>query len=344
MSSGMSSDQFIKYEIKENVNDYQSKGIVCRIFPSSSNQDQRLVADGGLTFSADGVNYGSCDVGWFYEKNENGKKVYEPLIGLEATDALNRGSSGNAQYQRFHHALGAVRNGDIGIYYLKEGISPIQPDLYEMAYNATVREEGSGAYIITQDLKIVDKILNLISIYGKNSDEVKNYVNNYILEKHELWKKVKFSKYNYDWNKLAQKRSTILGDDFIIKYTGRMKRNFTDGSQRAGHIAVGEMYLSKYLFYGKKVYYLCPRMSKKDVDELDRTKKDDKEWSLLRHEENVFLKTRDDIIGLRTEIIDKLVSIQEKPLKNGTDAMKIYKECLNDIVLNLKSGIYKLKK
>ena len=344
MSSGMSSDQIIKNEIIEKVKDYSTKGIVCRIFPDSSDQDQKLVADGGLTFSVDGVDYGSCDAGWFYKRHVDDQIIYEPLIGLEGTDALNRGSSGNAQYQRFHHALGAVKNGSIGIYYLREGKSTLQPDLYEMAYNATIYEHGPGAYLITQDLSVVNDILDLISEYGKDSKEVISYVMGYTSRMHDFWKKEKFSKYKYDWATFAEERSTIMGNDYIIKYTGRMKRNFTDGSQRAGHIAVGEMYLSKYIFYGKKIYYLCPRMSQADVDDLDRTKQNDKEWSLLRHEENVFYKTRDDIVGLPRDIIEKLISIQEAPLKNGTPAQKIYEYCLDNIVTGLKSGTYKLKR
>ena len=39
-----------------------------------------------------------------------------------------------------------------------------------------------------------------------------------------------------------QKRSTIILDDHIIKYSARCIKNFTDGSQRAGHIAVGECF------------------------------------------------------------------------------------------------------
>lgn len=344
MSSGMSSDQIIKYEIMEKVKDFRAQGIVCRIFPDGSDQDQRLIDEGGLTFSVDGVNYGSCDAGWFFRKKIGDRVIYEPIIGLEGTDALNRGSSGDAQYQRFHHALGAVKNGNIGIYYLREGTSAIQPDLYEMAYNATVHENGIGAYLIIQDLQVVNDILELVVRYGRESAEVVRYVNDYATRMHEFWKKTKFSKYNYNWRTFAEKRSTILGEDYVIKYTGRMKRNFTDGSQRAGHIAVGEMYLSKYLFYGKNIYYLCPRMCQADVDELDRTKRDDKEWSLLRHEDKVFYKTRDDIIGLPADIIRKLESIATAPLKNGTPAMATYKYCLKDIVDGLKSGKYRLKK
>ena len=340
----MSSDQIIKYEIIDTVNDYRSKGIVCRIFPDSSDQDQELIEKGGLTFSVDGIDYGSCDAGWFYKKNTGSESIQEPLIGLEGTDALNRGSSGDAQYQRFHHALGAVKNGNIGIYYLRQGTSKLQLDLYEMAYNATINEKGPGAYLIIQDLSIVNTLLTLISEYGKNSLELKNYITAYVTKMHEYWRQEKFSTYDYSWQAFAEKRSTILGDDYIIKYTGRMKRNFTDSSQRAGHIAVGEMYLSKYLFYGKKVYYLCPRMTQKDIEDLDTTKKDDKEWSLLRHEENVFFKTRDDIIGLPLDIYDLLSSIETQPLKNGTPAMQTYKFCLRNIVNGLKSGKYTLKK
>lgn len=340
MSAGMSSDQIIKYEIIDKVK--KIPGINLRIFPDSSNADQQLVGNGGLTFSYDGIDYGSCDAGWFQETIVNGKKVEIPLIGLEGTDALNRGSTGNAQYQRFHHALGAVKNGYIGIYYLREGDSEMQPDLLEMAYNATIHESGEGAYLIIQKLSVVNEILELISKYGRHSDEVNNYLIEYANKMHETWYKKKFSQYNYSWKTFAEKRSTILEDDYIIKYAGRMMRNYTDGSQRAGHIAVGEMYLSKYLFYGKKVYYLCPRMCKAEVDYLDVHKSDDKEWTLLRHEENVFYVTRDDLIGLPADIAEKFASIKDKPLK-GT-ALKTYNDCIKKMVAGLKNGTIKLKK
>lgn len=339
MSSGMSSDQIIKYEIIENVDKYPN--IILRIFPDSSNEDQKLVNEGGLTFSYNGLNYGSCDAGWFEQREVNGKKVLMPLIGLEGTDALNRGSSGDAQYQRFHHALGSVKSGYIGIYYLRKGDSKMQLDLFEMAYNATVQELGD--YLIVQDLAIVNALLKMISTKGRYSNEVKKFLNDYSSHMHEIWKNEKFSTYNYSWNKFAEKRSTIIGDSYIIKYSGRMRRNFTDGSQRAGHIAVGEMFLSKYLFYGKKLYYLCPRMSADDITYLDTHKSDDKEWALLRNEESVYYKTRDDIIGLPRSITAKLQSIETEPLKNGTPAKRTYDECISFIVNGLKHGSLTLK-
>ena len=68
-----------------------------------------------MTFSYQKTNYGSCDLAYVDSKTE------KPYLAIEGTDALNRGSSGNAQYQRFHHALGAVKNGFIGVYYLRKG-------------------------------------------------------------------------------------------------------------------------------------------------------------------------------------------------------------------------------
>lgn len=341
MSAGMSSDQVIKNEIISNVGD--RSGIKLRIFPDSSNMDQRLIEHGGLTFSYGGIDYGSCDAGWFEKKTVNGRAVEVPLIGLEGTDALNRGSSGDAQYQRFHHALGAVKNGCIGIYYLRKGDSKMQLDLYEMAYNATKYAGGKGAYLITQDLKVVNDILELISEYGKESVQLNEYLKDYSNRMHYIWYKEKFSTYNYSWSKFADKRSTIIFDDYIIKYAGRMRRNFTDASQRAGHIAVGEMYLSKYLYYGKKVYYLCPRMSDEDVRYLDKHKNDDKEWILLRNEENVYYKTRDDIIGLPQNIARQLEVICKMPLKSGSLAKKTYDTCIKYIVAGLKDGSLRIR-
>ena len=340
MSAGMSSDQIIKFEIKDKVRKFPN--IKLRIFPDSSNEDQKLVSEGGLTFSHNNIDYGSCDAGWFEVKEVNGKTIEVPLIGLEGTDALNRGSSGNAQYQRFHHALGAVKNGYIGIYYLREGDSKLQPELLEMAYNATIHEPGDGTYLIIQDLSVVNTILELIVKYGRASKQVNDFLQKYVKEMHDTWCKEKFSQYKYSWNTFAEKRSTILFDDYIIKYAGRMKRNYTDGSQRAGHIAVGEMYLSKYLFYGKKVYYLCPRMNNAEVKYLDEHKSDDKEWTLLRKEKDVYYVTRDDLIGLPADIREKFAEISDEPLKG--EALKSYNSCIAKMVEGLKNGTIKLKR
>ena len=338
MSSGLSSDQIIKNEIIEKVG-YQKGKVRLRIFPEGSNDDQIPFEDGGLTFGQDGILYGSCDAVWYID-NSNWKNPYnnkiinkKPLIALEGTDALQRGSSGNAQYQRFHHALGAVRNGLIGIYYLKPGKDSICLELYEMAYNASIKENGT--YLVIQDLDIVSRIIDITNKYGEDSVELKDYLKQELNNMHKIWVDKKFAPmYDGSWEKFANERSTIIQEDRIIKYAARSKRNFTDSSQRAGHIAVGEMYLSKYFFYNKELDYLLLRTFKEDLSELDS--KNDKEWTLLRTEENVKIKTVDDLEGLPEEIKLNLIKIKDEPLKG--DALKIYKESAKAIFELIKSG------
>lgn len=352
----LSSDEIIKREIFDKLS--QIKPLQLRIFTQGSNDDQKLFSDGGLTFSYNNVDYGSCDAAWtvryhndasFFNVTEIDTKkgvVYGsinpvesipvddtelPFVALEGTDALNRKSSGNAQYQRFHHALGAVKNGIIGVYYLKKGIDKIQPDLYGMAIQATLHEKG--IYLIIDDL---DDLLPILQNYN-NPNELKKAIKNVLTVMNNIYLQAFQSRYNSDWETFAKKRSTIIYKDKVVKYAGRMRRNFTDGSQRAGHIAVGEMYLTKYFFYGKKIQYLMLKMTDEDVRYLDKHKSMDKEWYLLRHEPDVEIKTMDSIIGLDKSIKQNLLLIQDEPL-NGGWASKVFNECKKDIDRGLRNG------
>lgn len=306
----LSSDEIIKREIIENIGvDYN--GVTLRIFPESSREDQKLFQDGGLTFGHKNVSYGSCDACWFINSEwvdgYDGSTIdLKPVIALEGTDALSRNSGGNALYQRFHHALGAVRNGVLGVYYLKKGNMPIQPDLYGMAYNASLIEKGD--YIITDDLTVVINILDRIN----DKTELDKYIEKYKQKMFNIFNDKFQEAYGGDWSVFAKKRSTIIKDDYVIKYAGRSKRNFTDSSQRAGHIAVGEMYLTKYYFYDKKFYYLFPKMTNDDLIDLDNNKNADKEWFLLRNEPNVYIKTLDDLINLRPETKEAKLNLKIK--------------------------------
>tara|TARA_Y100000310_G_scaffold342066_1_gene443588 strand:+ start:5032 stop:6099 length:1068 start_codon:yes stop_codon:yes gene_type:complete len=308
-----SSDEIIKREILQGIGT-KFNGFSLRVFPESSNDDQKAFSDGGLTFGINGVAYGSCDACWVkkgkWKDPLTGKITDEiPIIALEGTDALNRGSSGNAQYQRFHHALGAVKSGIIGVYYLKKGVHKIQEDLFGMAYFVSKVEKGK--YLIIDNLKELKELLSACN----NSKKLKKFINVKLKSMFKIFDKKFQELYNGSWKEFAKKRSTIVKKGHIIKYSGRMKRNFTDGSQRAGHIAVGEMFLTKYFFPKKRVYYLWPRMTRKDIHFLDTHKPDDKEWKLLRNEPGVEIICIDDLKGVPKEIIKKLNSIKDKPLK-----------------------------
>jgi hypothetical protein len=333
----LSSDEIIKREIADTVGERENVKI--RIFPQSSRDDQDPFSKGGLTFGLDGVSYGSCDACWFVEEEWvdglDGSKINQkPIIALEGTDALNRKSSGNAQYQRFHHALGAVKNGVVGIYYLKKGQDKIQPDLFGMAFYASKVEKGK--YLIIDDLSVVNRLLDS---YGtpKFEEEINDQLDIMFNIFNDKFQKA----YKGDWSLFAERRSTIIKKDFIIKYAGRMARNFFDASQRAGHIATGEMFLTKYYFYNKKFYYLFLKMTQEDLLNLDSSKRVDKEWFLLRHEPNVEIKTIDDLLGLNDKTKKKLISIKDEPLKG--EVLKIYNECVKDIVEGLNTEKIKLR-
>lgn len=328
-----SSDEIIKREIVDKLGS-RIGNLSLKIFPQSSNDDKKIFPE-GLTFGIKNVAYGSCDACWVIENEKwinpfNNKVSNEkPIIALEGTDALNRGSSGNAQYQRFHHAFGAVKSGIIGIYYLKPGIHKIQEDLYGMAYFVSKAEKGS--YLIINDLNELKELLTIC----QDEDKCKLFIKNKLESMYKIFND-KFEKKYKTWDKFAEKRSTILKDDCVIKYSGRSKRNFTDGSQRAGHIAVGEMYLTKYFFPKKYFYYLWAKMSSEDIKYLDEHKKDDKEWRILRSEPNVEIITLDDLEGLSRETKKELISIKDKPLKK--EALKIYRKNLKIIREGLITG------
>lgn len=321
----LSSDEVIKREILDTMG-HEVGELKLRVFPESSNEDQKRFEQGGLTFTHQGVDYGSCDACWYVED----KNAIKPIVALEGTDALNRRSSGNAQYQRFHHALGAVKTGVLGVYYLKKGIAKIQPDLYGMSYFASQKEMGS--YLIIDDLKVLKELLLL---YPK-PQEYNAFIQDSLRAMYGVFEKKFNARYKGSWQKFAEKRSTIIKDDYVIKHAGRMRRNFTDASQRAGHIAVGEMYLTKYYFYKKKLYYLFPKMTQVDLNYLDEHKLNDKEWYLLRNEPNVEIKTIDDIKEVPKKIKDILYSIRDKPLKG--DTLQIYNFCVNTICDGLRKN------
>jgi hypothetical protein len=301
----LSSDEIIKREIIDVVGPRVGP-YYARVFSEGSNDDQRLFIDGGLTFSHAGQDYGSCDC-VYVERSKEGHE--NAVLAIEGTDCLGRGSSGNAQYQRFHHVLGAVKNKILGVYYLREGRFKVQPDLYGMAFN--ISKAFGTPYLIIQDLNVIKKILELMN---KSVEELNSYVNEYQQSCYLIYKKKFEQEYDDNWEVFANARSTIIFEDHVVKYASRNRRNFTDSQLRGGHIAVGEMFLTKYSFIDKKFFYLWPRMTEKELFALDISKSNDKEWLLLRNEPGVTIKTLDDIMGLPKDLYNFFYDTRELPL------------------------------
>jgi len=322
----LSSDEIVKREIIDSVG--PSVGpFYARVFSEGSNDDQRLFSDGGLTFTFNNQDYGSCDCVYVTEKNG----VEVPVLAIEGTDCLSRGSGGNAQYQRFHHALGAVKQGVIGVYYLRPGNLRVRPDLYGMAFN--ISKLTGTPYLIVQDLSVIKEILTLMS-----SSKIKfhQYIDDYLNQMQIIFLDYFSTKYKSSIEEFADKRSTIIFPDHIVKYSSRNSRNFTDGQLRGGHIAVGEMFLTKSMFVDKKFFYLWPRMTRKEMLLLDISKSTDKEWKLLRNEPDVEIKTLDDLVGLPKDMKEFFLDFRSEALK-GTLNLK-WKSESKRLHLLIKSG------
>lgn len=302
----LSSDETIKREIIDHVG-HNPYGYEARVFFEGSNDDQKLFQDGGLTFSKNNQSYGSCDC--VYIKQDQKNEI--PVLAIEGTDCLSRGSSGNAQYQRLHHALGAVLNGIIGVYYLKtkEGSHKIQEDLYGITYKMS--KFLKTPYIVTDDLDVVKDILKYMS---SDPQKMEEYINNYLDLSYQKFLG-KFNRlYRGSWNVFGQKRSTIIFNDYVVKYSARKYRDFTDSSQRGGHIALNELTLTKYYFIDKKVIYLWPRMKLSELKKINDIKKTDKEWSIMTNDKDVVLATMDDLINIPHHLKEKLKYLRDKKL------------------------------
>lgn len=299
------SDSITKSELIEQFESIKEKNnFELRVFDEGSNHDQVLFEKGGCTFAYKDKTYGSCD-GVLFKK--------DIIIGIEMTDALNRGSTGSAQVQRFHHVLGPVKNGYYGIYYLRKGKHPIRDDLYGMAYNISM--SNTGKYLITDDLKIIDAFIK----YSKDEKKLKKFISDYL-----EFMKVKFDnyfeqRYSSNWNNYFDQRSTIEKKDYICKYQANGYRQFTEGRYRGGHLALGEMYLGRYLFdkvsnNKKKLYMLFPRLEKNELEDLKKRKNTNKELNLLLSEDNVYIKTIDDLKNLPEDIKNMMKSLKLKNL------------------------------
>lgn len=327
------SDNITKNELKDIFNDIENKkNFKLRIFEEGSSADQELFEDGGCTFSYKNKVYGSCDA---VIESDNF------VIAIEMTDALNRGSTGSAQIQRFHHALGAVKKGYLGIYYLRKGTTAIRADLYGMAYNISKIEKGN--YLIIDDLKFIKELFKVIDQPLK----YKNLINNHLTYMKNIFES-DFNKKYVNWEDYFKKRSTLDMKTYICRYQANSYISFTEGQARGGHLALGEIYLGKYLFDDvinnkKKLYMLFPRLEKKELNLLKKRIQTNKELNLILNEENTVIKTLEDISGIPKSIINMMKSLKKENL-NKNPARKNYKESMIEIFNLLKNKNAHFKK
>ena len=332
------SDEIVKRELLD-IGDVGN--LKLRVFPGGSHEDQQHWTDGGLCFGDGRLVYGSCDGAWYADKKWrdplSGKESPQtPVLAVEGTLALERGSGGNAQYQRFFHALGAVLSGVTGVYYLRKGKDSLRYDLPQAALNASAAH-GVDYFVIT-DINDLHRLVN--SRAKNNYDAVAAGI------KEEM--KARFAqtlndKFKGDIEQYFASRSIIRLPGCNIKYLAGSYRNFTEGSQRAGQVILGEFLMAKYMLQDP-FYFLLPRLLPDEVGLLDASSK--KEWSVLRADEMGRLITLDDLEGVSQRLKKSILALKAKPLggskKGGAAAVK-WRNLMKRMVSSIRKGAIKVK-
>jgi len=335
------SDEIIKRELID-IGDVN--GLRLRIFPGGSREDQKHWVDGGLSFGYENIMYGSCDGVWYVEKKwvdplSGRESRTTPILAVEGTLALERGSSGNAQYQRFFHALGAILSGVVGVYYLRAGKDPIRYDLPKAALNAS--EMHRVDYFVVDDLREVENLVNALASndktkYSETALKIKEKMNSY-------FNKVFNTKFKGDIEAYFRSRSIIRLPNLNIKYLAGNYRNFTESSQRGGHIVLGEFLMAKYMLR-EPFYFLLPRLLPQEIKKLDQSNK--KEWLVLRNDEMGKLITLYDLVGIEPKLRKEILELKDQPLggsKKGGMARSKWYILMKKLEAGIRSGKIKLK-
>lgn len=335
------SDEIIKREL---LDIGEINGLKIRVFPGGSREDQKHWVDGGLSFGFDNIMYGSCDGAWYLEKPwvdplSKRKSELTPVLAVEGTLALERGSSGNAQYQRFFHALGAVLSGVVGVYYLRAGKDSMRYDLPKAALN--VSELHGTDYLIVDDLNLVKALVEALA----TGDKSKYHAIAIRVKKQmeEQFNSVFQARFKGDMEAYYRSRSVIRLDKSNIKYLAGNYRNFTESSQRGGHIVLGEFLLAKYMLK-EPFYFLLPRLLPSEVEKLDRSRK--KEWLVMRNDDMGKLLTLEDFDGVDEKLKVEILKLKNQPLggsaKGGKAKSKWY-YLMQELESSIRDGKIKVK-
>ncbi|MCK4456702.1 MAG: hypothetical protein KAW39_03080 [Thermoplasmata archaeon] len=326
-------------------------GLKRRVFIDASRQDQRLWVEGGLTFGFGEHKYGSCDFAWYIENQwtdpYSGRTcMAKPIIVVEGTDCLNTRSWGNAQIQRFHHVYGAALCGVTGVYYLNKGEHTIRPYLFAAAYYGTqhLRKTNENSnYLVLDDLQDIEELVASAADFGVDSGKYKRTCDNILSAMLNRFNETFADRFNGDWTKYLESRGIYQTPSGWIRILGPQKENFTNPSKRMGHIVIGEALTSHFLLLGsgtlveeEEFTYLLPQMTKGDVSTLDSRMSRDKEWALLRKDDNPWrVVALDELEGISDDVISAYDFLKGK---NRNKFRKQKNDADRALVSELKSG------
>lgn len=335
------SDAKVKETLKDISRDAKLRNLILRVF-DESNEDQKHWTKGGLTFGPLSCFYGSNDTGWFLKKPyivEN-KKIsdFTPVIIVEGSYGTETGNIGSAQYARFSHALGAVMEGFIGVYFVpfqstyrksdgSETTAYVRYNMLYAALNASEMEKGEYLFIDAHNRKLMEEFLRILDEGNKEKikaeiEKIKKIMKEFA-DKHSSAGRMRYLYSNSKVGKLLMFNVVAYSN-----YNYRTKTRYKAGSFRNGHTIIGDALLN-YYWHKKPFELTLARFTHDDCKKLDTYKK--KEWLLLRTFPNFTVITLDDLefndSGLKKELydfLDELPLLGEKLIKKNVLRKKIF--------------------
>lgn len=348
-------DTRIKNDLKSIGNQGNLK---LRVF-DESHDDQRLWSDGGLTFSHQGLVYGSSDGAWFREEDWilEGQKVANatPVVVVEGSYGTERGNTGSAQYARFSHALGAVLHGLVGVYYMPKVSEYIKSDgtastarwRLDLVYGCLGASEIEAGDYLMIDAYDIQCLKELVAAFGEGDEPQQRLMVDKIKRDMTEFADAAFMKtfscdtvdpsYCVD----AKRRSYAYCDKTIGKIlmfnvvsfssrNFRTREKYRAGRFRNGHTILGDALIHRYWFK-RPVDMIFPRFTVEDCRELDGLVQ--KEWSILRLRDDVNVVTLDDLVFDDQHLEDELRGFLDAlPLLGSNLKTK------NSLLRRLKSG------
>ncbi len=336
------SDTRVKETLKEISRDAKLKNLNLRIF-DESNEDQRHWTKGGLTFGPEACLYGSNDAGWFLKKPYliNNKKVadFTPVLIVEGSYGTETGNTGSAQYARFSHALGAVIDGFIGVYFIpfestyrkadgSETTAYLRYDMIYAALNASEEEKGEYLFIDAYNTDLMVRFLKILDEGNKWKikkiiKRIKRTMKNFADVHSPTAERV------YLYNKERVGKLLMFNVVSFSACNFRTNKKYKAGRFRNGHTIVGDALIN--LYWHKKPFDLVlARFTHEDCRKLDGLKQ--KEWLLLRTHKNIRVITLDDLKFKDQKLEKRLRNfVDELPLLGKSLLMKnkLAKEILN---------------